>query len=242
MSEREQIELKQIIINNIYKAYGKKVVLNNVSFSVNSGECIGIIGVNGSGKTTLFNVITGEANGFTGDVILKTSNDTADNNSYLHKNKKLLKKTIGYIPQENPLIDDLSAYDNLRLWYCDSTLDLEKELSEGVLNTLGISDFRKVKVKHLSGGMKKRLSIGISLASEPDFLILDEPGAALDLIAKDIIKNYLLSYKSNKGGIIIATHDEEELSLCDRVLVLKNGTLNEISPTMRGSDLVNKLL
>ena len=99
-----------------------------------------------------------------------------------------------------------------------------------------------VKVKHLSGGMKKRLSIGISLASEPDFLILDEPGAALDLIAKDIIKNYLLSYKSNKGGIIIATHDEEELSLCDRVLVLKNGTLNEISPTMRGSDLVNKLL
>lgn len=227
----------QLNISNISKSYGRKNVLDNISFSVSAGECVGIVGINGSGKTTLFNIICGELSSFLGDVTI-----LSDKEQSLKKNNKLLKTAIGYIPQENPLIEDLSAYDNLRLWYCDSPLNLKEELSTGVLKTLGIDEFLKVKVKHLSGGMKKRLSIGISLAANPAFLVLDEPSAALDLVAKDIIRNYLKEFKKNNGGILIATHDEDELSLCDRLLVLKNNTLSEIPPDIRGSELIKNIV
>lgn len=208
-------------ICDIHKAFGKKKVLNGVTFELTSSECVGIIGMNGSGKTTLFNIIAGE--------------------SHAQKGNINCDSVISYIPQENPLIEDLSTYDNLKLWYCDSPLNLKHELENGVLKELGINDFIKTKVKHLSGGMKKRLSIGCALANTPNFLILDEPSAALDLIAKDIIKNYLFSYKKQGGGIIIATHDESELALCDKVFVLKSGILSEISPDLRGLELVNSL-
>ena len=161
-------------INSISKNYKKKSVLSDVNFSLSNGECIGIIGMNGSGKTTLFNTIAGETKQTSGEISLEIDGQISSN--YV--------KHIGYVPQENPLLYDLTAYDNLRLWYCDSPLDLKSEFENGMLNMLGINEFKNVLVKKLSGGMKKRLSIGIALASNPDILLLDEPNAALDLVAK----------------------------------------------------------
>ena len=92
---------------------------------------------------------------------------------------------------------------------------------------LSIPSFLKKKVKHLSGGMKKRLTIGCALACNPQILLLDEPGAALDLPCKEEILSYLKSYKSAGNIVIIATHEEPEIALCDHIFLLRNGTLTE---------------
>lgn len=235
-NEANANKVYKINIQNISKAFRKKSILINVSLTLKAGECVGIIGMNGSGKTTLLNIICGEGSHFNGTI---TINDTSTS---LLKDKKLLSQTIGYIPQENPLIEDLSTYDNLRLWYCDSPLNMKEELENGVLHSLGIDEFLQTKVKNLSGGMKKRLSIGIALAKEPTFLVLDEPAAALDLVAKNIIHTYLNSYKTSGGGICIATHDEEELALCDRVFVLKDKSLHQIDKNIRGNLLIKEIM
>ena len=142
----------------------------------------------------------------------------------------------GYVPQENPLIPELSVYDNLRLWYPDRT-ELKKELQEGFLQLLGIGDFVKKPVRKLSGGMKKRVSIGIALAGMPPVLILDEPSAALDLVCKEDIKRYLQIYLEKKGTVVITTHEESELSLCDRLYVMKDGRLFPVDRELRGTAL-----
>ena len=123
-------------------------------------------------------------------------------------------------------MEELSALDNLKLWYCDSPLSLKEELKSGVLFMLGIPDFLSVTVKHMSGGMKKRLSLGCSLAKAPEILLLDEPGAALDLTCKQQIEQYLQTYKKQGNILIIATHEEREIALCDKIYILKDGHLS----------------
>mgnify|MGYP001144897516 CR=1 FL=1 len=205
----------------IQKSYrrGKHPVLQDISFTAESGQCIGILGANGCGKSTLLSILAG--------VQLPDSGTLYWNGSPLGDLSRD-QGIIGYVPQENPLIEELSAYDNLRLWYCDSTLDLDTALRDGVLAMLGIPDFLKTRVSQMSGGMKKRLSIGCALAKDPDVLLLDEPGAALDLICKERIEVYLKHYKSKGNIILLTTHEEREIMLCDRVFILKGGTLSPL--------------
>ena len=128
---------------------------------------------------------------------------------------------LGLVPQKPPLFEELTAKDNLLLWY--DKAEMERELNGGVLNMLGIDAFLKVPVSKMSGGMKKRLSIGCAVAHHPKILLLDEPSAALDLICKERIANYLLEYKSRGNTVLLATHDANEISLCDELYILKNG-------------------
>ncbi|MBQ4378889.1 MAG: ABC transporter ATP-binding protein [Treponema sp.] len=130
----------------------------------------------------------------------------------------------GYVPQNTILIEELSGRDNLRLWYAKN--ELEKALSDGGLLAMsGLNSFLDVTVSKMSGGMKKRLSIGCALAKNPKILLLDEPTSALDLPGKQKLFEYYQSF-TQKGGILVtATHEAEELSLCSRVFVLKNGSL-----------------
>ncbi len=205
----------KIEILGIQKKYKNKEVLKNISFETEIGSCVGILGGNGSGKSTLLSVLAG---------VLKT-----DAGSFLYKgenlltNKKVAQQLIGYVPQGNPLMEELSAWDNLRLWYDKEQLC--KELENGVLKLLGIGEFIKVPVSKMSGGMKKRLSIGCSVADNPPLLLLDEPSAALDLVCKEQIYNYLHQFKAAGGTIILVTHDTQELELCDKCYILKNGQL-----------------
>ena len=131
---------------------------------------------------------------------------------------------IGYVPQSTPLLEELSAYDNLSLWY--TATEIKKSLSDGVLGMLGINEFIKTPVYKMSGGMKKRLAIGCAVAHNPKILLLDEPSAALDLICKERIANYLLEFKQNGGIILLATHDLHEIPICDKLYILKDGILN----------------
>lgn len=204
-------------IKNIKKSYGKKVPLSDVRFSVSSSQCIGILGKNGTGKSTLLSILAGVQKCDCGELLIDGEN--------LFRNPKRLSKVVGYVPQGTPLLDELSARDNLLLWYDKSTL--EKELEGGVLKMLGIDEFISVPVRKMSGGMKKRLSIGCSVAKKPSLLLLDEPCAALDLVCKQSINEYLNGFKAEGGSLILATHDESELALCDVIYILKEGILHK---------------
>lgn len=222
------LHMKMIEINNLTSAYGKKKVLNGVSLCGERGECIGIVGPNGCGKSTLLSIMAGTLRPISGSISYY-GNDAL-------KNRAVFTKMTGYVPQENPLMPELSVYDNLRLWYTDKA-ELKKELEQGFLQILGIQEFIKMPVSKLSGGMKKRVSIGIALSGMPPVLILDEPSAALDLVCKEDIKRYLRIYLEKKGTVVITTHEESELELCDSLYVMKDGRLSEVDRTLRGEEL-----
>ncbi len=202
-------------IEHIKKKYGKKAVLNDISLTAQPGMCIGILGGNGSGKSTLLNILAG--------IFKPDSGSFTFNNTDLLKKSKIRSSVLGYVPQNTPLIEELTAKDNLRLWY--SADEIEIQLKAGVLGMLGIDAFLSTPVCKMSGGMKKRLAIGCAVAHNPQILLLDEPSAALDLVCKARISNYLLDFKKNGGIIILATHDIQELPLCDALYILKNGVL-----------------
>ncbi len=210
-----------IKISSVCKKYGKHTILDNISINIHPGECVGIIGANGSGKTTLLSIIAGFLKPESGSISI--------NDKKLSFSSDILRGYISYVPQENPLMEELSALDNLRLWYTGASLNLEEELDHGILKMLGISDFLNKRVSRLSGGMKKRLSIGIALADNPSLLIMDEPSAALDLECKKLIRDYIKSFTRNSGSVLLVSHDEPELSICDKLFLLKDSSLTEIS-------------
>lgn len=212
MTGNDMIEIKEI-----QKSYGKKCVLRNVSLQVERGSCVGILGGNGCGKSTLLSILAGVL--------------PADSGSFLREGTDLLcdektrQRVLGYVPQGNPLMEELTAWDNLRLWY--GKKELERELSDGILKMLDIGEFIRVPVKKMSGGMKKRVSIGCAVAAHPEILLLDEPSAALDLACKEKIGAYLKSFQREGGSILLATHDVQELALCDCFYILRDGVLAE---------------
>ena len=205
-----------IQINHLSKNYEKKTVLHNISLCADRGTCVGILGENGCGKSTFLSILAGTLPGKRGEFLY--------NGSDLFQNRKAHASIVGYVPQGIPLLEELHALDNLRLWY-RSQKELRQELENGVLAMLGIPDFLKVPVSRMSGGMKKRLSIGCAVAHHPKVLLLDEPSAALDLICKERIANYLLEFKRQGGIVLLTTHDIQELPLCDTLYILKQGSL-----------------
>ncbi len=229
--EEKELSVK---VEGIVKHYGLRKVLKGASFEAGQGQCVGIVGLNGSGKSTLLSILAGVQKADRGTAVFQGVD--------IFRNRKAAGKLIGYVPQENPLIPDLTVKDNLKLWYCDSPLDMKQQLKEGFLHMLGIDKMLRIPVKKLSGGMKKRVSIGISMWADPKVLMLDEPSAALDLVAKKDIRDYLQAYRNQGGTVIIATHDEDELNICDKIYVVKDGTLQETDRTLRGDRLLEEII
>ena len=204
-----------IRIRNITRSYGRKQVLRGIDLEAAQGQCIGILGMNGSGKSTLLQVLAG--------VISADSGEFTYEGEDLLGNEPLRRSLVGYVPQGTPLIEELSARDNLRLWYGREAM--ERSLEEGPLRILGIGGFLRVPVRKMSGGMKKRLSVGCAVAGEPRILLLDEPGSSLDLICKEAIDRYFRTFLSGGGIILLVTHDVQELALCHSARILKGGVL-----------------
>lgn len=205
----------ELEISHIKKSFKKKPVLRDITLSAKKGDCIGILGGNGCGKTTLLSILAGT--------------QEADEGSFFWQGKDMLKekalrsRMVGYVPQGTPLFEELSAKDNLRLWY--DKKEMEAELEDGVLSLLGINEFLKVPVSKLSGGMKKRLSIGCAVAGKQPVLLLDEPTAALDLECRQQIWDYLANYRDMGGIILLVTHDISEIENCSKCFLLKDGKL-----------------
>lgn len=203
-------------VKGIRKRYGKKVPLEDVTFSADRGSCIGILGQNGSGKSTLLSILAGIQRCDAGAALWQGQNLLTDS--------RLRARTVGYIPQGTPLFEELSAYDNLLLWYTKD--EMKRALDGGVLDMLGIGAFLRTPVHKMSGGMKKRLSIGCAVAKKPPVLLLDEPGAALDIPCREQIAAYLTACRQQGALLILTTHDAGELALCDAWYILRGGVLH----------------
>ena len=212
------------VIDGISKAYGKKKVLDGVSLYADYGECVAILGKNGCGKSTLLSAIAGVSSYTEGAI---------------HLDGERLVKSVAYVPQGTPLIPELSAWDNLLMWY--SKDKLLASLDCGVCAKLGINEFLRVPVRKMSGGMKKRVSVCCAMANDARLILLDEPTAALDIPCKQVIFDYLAECKRAGKIIILTTHSAEELEFCDRAYILKNGKAVEYSYNGDVSELAKNL-
>lgn len=206
----------QVEVSGIKKAYRKKTVLREASFSAQAGNCVGIVGSNGSGKSTLLSILAGVRRADGGSFFC----DGVD----LLRRPALIPRALGYVPQGDPLMEELNAWDNLRMWYDRKTL--EESLAGGALRLLGVGDFLKTPVHRMSGGMKKRLSIGCAVVAGPGLLLLDEPSAALDPVCKESIRSYLEAYRNAGGIVLMVTHDAQDLEVCSECYILKDGVLH----------------
>ena len=205
-------------VNSVSKSYGRQQVLSDISFSVMPGSCIALLGINGSGKSTLLNILAG--------------NIKADSGTFAFDSPAKLS----LLPQDNPLLEELSAMDNIRLWHPGTKKSILTEHNCAIFEKLGVDSFLNKKVSKLSGDMKKRLSLAITMMSDPDLLLLDEPLASLDLLCKNGILRYLSEYITSGGSVIIATHESAALDICSQIYSLKCGRLHlEIDKTNPGS-------
>ena len=220
-------------IQEISKSYKKQQVLKDISFTAAPGECIGLLGPNGCGKSTLLHILSGTDTPDSGKIFF----DEKD----LQKNPSLQFTKIGYVAQNNPLFPDMTAMDHLKLWYSATEYSIEDDLKDGFLSLLKIEPFLHKKVKALSGGMQKRLSIACALASRPSLLLLDEPDAALDLVCKEDIRNYIRWYCAQGNTVLLATHDEADFSVCSKLILLKEGHATKLSADTPVKEIIEYL-
>ncbi len=207
-------------VKSVCKAYAKHTVLSDITFTVSPGECVGIVGANGCGKTTLLSILAGAVRADGGSIRYHGREAVGS--------PRVFDEEAAYVPQENPLIEELTVRDNLSLWYRGSKKRMAEDLEHGPAAMLGIGEMGKKPVRTLSGGMKKRLSIACALSNHASVLILDEPGAALDMECKADIRHYLEEYKKAGKSIILTSHEMQELSLCTVMYVLKQGKLHQV--------------
>ncbi len=203
-----------IEVARISKRYGKRVILEDISFQIKSGERVAIVGKNGSGKTTLLQIMAGVTRADAGEIRYFGEN-AAKSSTF--------RKYCGYVPQDNPLLEELSVKDNLRLW--SGVNDMWKT----VVAQFHLTDIMGQKVEKLSGGMKRRVSIACALLQNPPILILDEPTTALDIYYKDSILQWMDDYNKKNGIILMTTHEEKEILSADRCLVMNEGHMLEFS-------------
>ena len=218
---------------NLYKQYGKRLVVRAVDIEVRKGEIVGLLGPNGAGKTTTFYMITGMIKPTKGKIFLDTKDITQD---AMYKRSR---QGIGYLAQEPSIFGKLSVEDNLKLVL--EMTDLSKEDQqikiEQLLKSLTIQHLRNNKGNSLSGGERRRVEICRSLAIDPDFILLDEPFAGVDPIAVEDIQSIIQTLKNQNIGVLITDHNvRETLSITDRAYLLFEG---EILKSGTSADLAN---
>jgi len=211
--------------DKICKTYGGRTVVRDVSLSVSRGEIVGLLGPNGAGKTTSFYMIVGLVKPDKGHVFL----DSQDI-SYLPMHSRA-KLGLGYLPQEASIFRKLSVENNIMaiLETLKMNRKQRKERLEQLLEEFKITHIRKTISHSCSGGERRRLEIARSLASEPGFLLLDEPFAGIDPIAVDDIKSIISNLRAKGMGILITDHNvRETLSITDRAYIMyKSEVLKE---------------
>jgi lipopolysaccharide export system ATP-binding protein len=207
---------------HLVKTYSKRKVVDNVSIEVNQGEIVGLLGPNGAGKTTTFYITVGLVTPDAGKVFL---NDKDISNVAMYKRAKL---GIGYLPQENSVFRTLSVEDNIKaiLEFTDLKKSAQKEKLEILLDEFGLTHVRKTQGKLLSGGERRRTEIARALASDPKFILLDEPFAGIDPIAVEDIQQIVEKLKLKNIGILNTDHNvQETLSITDRAYLLFEGKI-----------------
>jgi len=222
-----------ISIKNLSFAYGKQNVLNDISLTIPEQAIAGLIGPNGAGKTTFIKLLTG--------ILLPDKGNILLDNCAFSKNKKSILSKVAYLPEQIAVYDTLTAYENL-LYLCillrKDTLEIEKSLS-----IVGLSDKKDAKVKTFSLGMKRLLTIAMSLIKSPQILILDEPANGLDPENIVKIRNVLLNLNTTLGvTILISSHNLEEVKkIVSHLAIMKNGKIIEIEVPKDGNYDIEKI-
>lgn len=189
-------------ISDLSLAYGKRTILEHISFTLAAGEAVALCGENGSGKTTLLTAAAG---------ILRPTHGK------IRRSGK-----VGYVPQSAALLEDMTFADNLRYFSAIARARVPQVLP------LCADELRPMRVRDMSGGMKKLCSIVCTLVAAPAILLLDEPYAALDEAHAAMLTDYLGDFLQNGGSLLIATHDADEyLPLTSRRLLLTDGSMRE---------------
>lgn len=207
---------------SLYKRYKKRYVVKNVSVSVRQGEIVGLLGPNGAGKTTTFYIITGMIKPNDGRVFL---DDVEMTKMPMYVRARL---GIGYLSQEASVFRKLSVEDNITavLQMMSLSPRERKEKCESLIEDLGIKHVAKSKGYMLSGGERRRTEIARALATEPRFILLDEPFAGIDPIAVEDIMNIVANLKNRGIGVLVTDHNvHETLSITDRSYILIEGSI-----------------
>jgi lipopolysaccharide export system ATP-binding protein len=216
----------RIVITNLVKRYGKRTVVNGVSADVNRGEVVGLLGPNGAGKTTTFYMVVGLVRPDAGVVLLER--DGAARNMTRAPMHERARAGIGYLAQENSIFRKLSVGDNLRLiWEMNgvSHTEQERRLPE-LLDEFGLSRFIDARGDSLSGGERRRVEIARAIATEPAFLLLDEPFTGIDPIAVADIQAMIRQLRDRGLGVLITDHQvRETLAIVDRAYILNDGKI-----------------
>ena len=212
----------KLYTNNIQKSYKGKKVVNGVSIEVKQGEIVGLLGPNGAGKTTSFYMIVGLVRPDIGKVYL---DDAEITKLPMYKRAQM---GLGYLPQEISVFRKLSVEDNIMaiLEMTNKSPSERKERLEELLEEFNLNDFRKTLGNRLSGGEKRRTEIARALATDPKFVLLDEPFAGVDPIAVEDIQSIVSDLKKKNIGILITDHNvQETLSITDRTYLLFEGSI-----------------
>ncbi|MGG1401003.1 ABC transporter ATP-binding protein [Bacillus salipaludis] len=209
---------RSLTVNNLFKRYGAKTALDNVSFLVKEGSCFGLLGPNGAGKSTTMKIITGIIDADSGEVDVF--------GQYIRNSADQIRRLVGYVPQEITLYDKISAYNNLIFFgemYGVKGKLLKERITE-VLEQVGLSERANDPIHTYSGGMKRRINIAAAMIHKPKLIILDEPTVGIDPQSRNHIFEIIKNLRSEGVTIIYSTHYMEEVeSLCDDIAIIDHG-------------------
>lgn len=218
--------------DNLVKKYKSRTVVNEVSINFTQGEIVGLLGPNGAGKTTSFYMIVGLIKPYSGRIFLDDK-DISEEPMYMRA-----QMGIAYLPQEASVFRQMTVEDNIRaiLEFSGKSKAEQKEKLESLIAEFNIEKVRRNKGNNLSGGERRRVEIARCLASDPKFILLDEPFAGVDPIAVEDIQGIIRKLKDRNIGVVITDHNvHETLSITDRAYllfegrVLKDGTAEELA-------------
>lgn len=231
LSKKNHVSLEGLSAVKLRKSYARRIVVDDVNINVVRGEAVGLLGPNGAGKTTCFSIITGLIKADGGSVLL-------DNHDITHLPMyRRARLGIGYLPQETSIFRGLTVENNIKaiLELVEPDYDQREERLESLLDEFSIKHIRKSPALALSGGERRRTEIARALASNPNFMLLDEPLAGIDPIAVGEIRDLIAHLKDKNIGVLITDHNvRDTLGIVDRAyiinegLVLKEGTPEEI--------------
>tara|TARA_B100000579_G_C22823356_1_gene851784 strand:+ start:786 stop:1535 length:750 start_codon:yes stop_codon:yes gene_type:complete len=211
-----------LIINKISKSYGNKEVVRDVSINIKRGQVVGLLGPNGAGKTTTFYVIVGLVKSDSGSIYL----DKIDiSKQPIYKRGQM---GISYLPQEPSIFTGMNVEDNLVsiIEIIEKDKTKHKIILENLLNEFDINHVRKSKSIVLSGGERRRLEIARTLASNPKYLLLDEPLTGIDPVSIEEIKIIIKKLKEKNIGVLITDHNvRETLKIVDKVYIVNEGAI-----------------